>query len=370
MLEIADNLETDGAAKVRFDKMLDALSSAALSDDESDLNYTSYRRTDAVYSRSCGKHMQFDLADSDTGLRCFEDIPAFCLQDAMSKRGGIDRLVGTIRDYIDAEMTFKYKLMEATGMTPSVYKRFIIGQVDGYTYSSWADHMFSNSPHMWYAKLLHHIFLSNFASHYLNQVCETIEASENMIELEKEYATCFHVLSLDQQRYLAELHLADLEENFHIINGVIDDAYFDRAGDLNPYFDGYVALQDNAILMNMTTYTAFFDTLREFMYVVYLLDLKHNSPETMTSEQVDFLEGFDEDDCADERIDIYGMIVTGAKKTGAYIACPGGSLDETVTNLESLLKSIDFFETKSFSDWWYDDTFAYYERLSKVFHEG
>jgi hypothetical protein len=136
MLEVADNLETDPLSDDLFDGMLEALSAIADGADEDDVWEDAYDFTDAVFSKSGGKHTQFDLADADTGLRYFEDIPAFCFQDAMSKRGNIDRLVGTIRDYIDSEMTLKYKAMDALGMSPSAYKRFIIGNVDEYSYSS------------------------------------------------------------------------------------------------------------------------------------------------------------------------------------------------------------------------------------------
>jgi len=224
---------------------------------------------------------------------------------------------------------------------------------------------------MWYVKLLHNAFVSNFATHHLEQVSCSIEYAEKMIELEKEYASKYHVLDLDQQRYLAEVRLEKISEKFHTIESSIDEAYFAEPADVEAYFShSYSALQDNALLFNMTTYTAFFDTIKEFMYIVYLLDLKYNNPEIMTSEQVEFLEGFDEDETADYRIDTFGHIETGSRRAGAYIACPGGSVDETVANLESFLNSIDFFKTKSFSDWWYDDTYAYYERINKVFYEG
>jgi hypothetical protein len=50
--------------------------------------------------------------------------------------------------------------------------------------------------------------------------------------------------------------------------------------------------------------------------------------------------------------------------------CEGFPHDELSTDVKGALYDLGFFEENAFNDWWYDEAFAYYERLNKVFYEG
>jgi hypothetical protein len=64
------------------------------------------------------RHTHYSLAYTDSLIRLSQDIPGFCYQDAMSKRGNIDRLVGTIKDCVEENRTVLQKLSDLAGLPP------------------------------------------------------------------------------------------------------------------------------------------------------------------------------------------------------------------------------------------------------------
>jgi hypothetical protein len=138
-----------------------------------------------------------------------------------------------------------------------------------------------------------------------------------------------------------------LAEIFHVAEVEYDEDYFlaeavERNADLL-YKDILLEQAEvDAVVVNNAVYNSFLECLNDFMHIVYLQDLKINHADKFT----DLHKAYLEEDGADSTFTRY--------------------TDCTLKTFSAM----GFFAGDNFNEWWYDDMFAYYERINKVFYEG
>lgn len=85
--------------------------------------------------------------DMDSSLRALQDLRGYIFQDTISKRGHIDRLTGTIVEYIDSRLTTAQRLSDFLGL-PTMFNG------NNVSFPSYYSKHFVYSPHAMYASAL------------------------------------------------------------------------------------------------------------------------------------------------------------------------------------------------------------------------
>jgi hypothetical protein len=288
----------------------------------------------------------YNLADYDTALRSSQDLIGYIFQDSMSKRGNFDLLAGNIRDYMGKKVTNLQRFSDYLDLRP-------FGHGINKSYISYFDYHFSNSPHVQYSKILYRIFLAHLEDNIFSTVAFTGEEDDSAKQLEKGLSCKYHTIAPQFKRSYVEHLIEEYKATYHILDVIIDEDFFGDEDENKNDFSQLVNSHKNfSVLLNSTFYSSFLQSLNEFMYMVYLIDAKDNRKIELSLRELSYLDKS-----------------TGAFSMSKTLIIDGDSIS-IADLIEDLFGELNFYKNNAFSEWWYDDLFAYFERLNKVFYEG
>jgi hypothetical protein len=271
-----------------------------------------------------------DLAYRDAAIRFAQDIPGFVYQDVMTKRGNMDRLIGTIKDHMDDNMGLAKKLSDWLGLKPY----FGCHDRNKYSYSSYHDYHLANSYHTEYARLLYWCYVRTFDFHALDAINARLESFDALAaEITDDCAkNSFSRPSIEDERELAEAEVArlgghleideeyfdarsrepiyfspadvraetmaeieEMQSIYHLTDIEIDESYFAeeaiRRNTETLYRTEFLNYAEaDAILIDGAVYNSFLENLNDFMFAVYLNNLKLNHSDGFTDIHAQYLD--------------------------------------------------------------------------------